>query len=60
MNEEWRDIEGYEGIYQISSYGRARSFKFNKIKILKPIKNNQGYLSYILSINLLYIQLSLP
>ena len=51
MNEEWRDIEGYEGIYQISSYGRARSFKFNKIKILKPIKNNQGYLSYILSIN---------
>jgi len=23
--EEWRDIEGYEGIYQVSSYGNVRS-----------------------------------
>lgn len=24
-SEEWRDIPGYEGLYQISSHGRARS-----------------------------------
>lgn len=23
--EEWKDINGYEGIYQISSYGRVKS-----------------------------------
>ena len=43
MNEEWRDIEGYEGIYQISSYGRVRSFKFNKTRILKPGIDTAGY-----------------
>lgn len=26
MNEEWKDIKGYEGIYQVSSLGRLRSF----------------------------------
>ena len=25
MKEEWRDIRGYEGIYQVSSLGRVRS-----------------------------------
>lgn len=25
MKEEWRDIEGYEGYYQVSSMGRVRS-----------------------------------
>ena len=43
MNEEWRDIEGYEGIYQISSYGGVRSFKFNKTRILKPGIDTAGY-----------------
>ena len=23
--EEWRDIEGYDGMYQVSNYGRVRS-----------------------------------
>ena len=23
--EEWRDIEGYEGLYQVSSLGRIKS-----------------------------------
>lgn len=26
--EFWKDIEGYEGLYQISNYGRIRSLKF--------------------------------
>ena len=25
MEEEWRDIKGYEGYYQVSSNGRVRS-----------------------------------
>lgn len=25
MTEEWRDIKGYEGLYQVSSFGRVRS-----------------------------------
>lgn len=29
--EEWRDIEGYEGIYQVSSYGRVKSLDRSKI-----------------------------
>ena len=24
MNEEWKDIEGYEGIYQVSNKGRVK------------------------------------
>lgn len=25
MTEEWRDVEGYEGLYQVSSLGRIKS-----------------------------------
>ena len=48
MNEEWRDIKGYEGLYQVSNLGRVKSFKYNKVKILSPSKNNHGYLSVVL------------
>lgn len=41
--EEWKDIEGYEGLYQVSNYGRVKSLKFGKEKILKPRKNKYGY-----------------
>ena len=32
--EIWKDIEGYEGLYQVSNEGRVRSVRNNKI--LKP------------------------
>jgi len=32
-NEIWKDIEGYEGMYQVSDKGRVKSVKFGKIKI---------------------------
>lgn len=32
MIEEWRDIKGYEGLYQVSSLGRVKHIKFNRIK----------------------------
>lgn len=44
INEIWKDIEGYEGIYMISSKGRVKSLKFGKEKILKNLKNTCGYL----------------
>jgi len=37
--EEWKDILGYEGIYQISSHGNVRS----KTCILKKRIQNSGY-----------------
>ena len=30
--EIWKDIKGYEGIYQVSNTGRIRSLLFNKQK----------------------------
>lgn len=36
-DEEWKDIEGYEGDYQISNYGRVKSFKRKEPLILSPI-----------------------
>ena len=26
MEEIWKDIKGYEGLYQISSFGRIKSY----------------------------------
>ena len=31
--EMWRDIRGYEGLYQVSNYGRVRSLDKNEISI---------------------------
>ena len=42
MKEVWKDIEGYEGLYQISNFGKVFSFKSNKI--LKPFNDKKGYL----------------
>ena len=40
--EEWKDIKGYEGLYQISNKGRVKSL-YNKGKILTPGKDKDGY-----------------
>ena len=47
MEEVWKDIKGYEGKYQISSFGRVKTFRYrnsHKVGILKPQKNVRGYL----------------
>ena len=44
--EDWRDIRGYEGLYQVSNLGRVKSLgnnKSKKEKILKPYLNKDGY-----------------
>ena len=41
-NEDWKDIEGYEGLYQISNYGRVKSlskYKSRKVSIIKMYKD---------------------
>jgi len=43
-NEIWKPIKGYEGLYEISSLGRVKSFKRIKTRILK-LCNSNGYLS---------------
>lgn len=43
MHEEWRDIEGYEGMYQISNAGRVKSFKYKSPRIMKPHYDKRGY-----------------
>lgn len=39
--EEWKDIKGYEGYYQISSYGHVKNIKTGKI--INGDINNTGY-----------------
>lgn len=47
--ELWRDIRGYEGMYQISTEGRVKSLKYGKVKIIKPGVESTGYLHVMLS-----------
>lgn len=50
MEEIWKDIKGYEGLYQVSNLGRVKSFtKKSKGNILKPRQTNKGYLTVLLS-----------
>jgi len=42
--EIWKDIEGYNGKYQISNYGNVRSFsKWKNGELLKPALTTTGY-----------------
>lgn len=49
MKEVWKDIPNYEGLYQVSSHGRVKSFRQStkchceKEYILKPHLANNGY-----------------
>ena len=51
IEEIWKDIEGYENLYQVSTMGNVKSLNFNKTsieKILKPRDNGNGYLTVCL------------
>ena len=50
-NEEWKDIKEYEGLYQISNYGRVKSLYHNKERILKPHLTKTNYYQIGLSKN---------
>lgn len=47
MQEIWKDIKGYEGIYQVSNLGKVKSLNYKRGKHEKEIKqvlNSRGYL----------------
>lgn len=47
INEIWKDIPGYEGLYQVSDYGRVRSLNYlgheGKVKVLRIVIANGYY-----------------
>lgn len=50
--EEWRDIKGYKGRYQVSNTGNVKSLNYRrtgKEKILEGVDNGHGYLYVSLS-----------
>jgi len=61
--EKWKDIDGYENVYQISTFGRVKSLSrihigratklkvFTKEKILRLKKTKYGYIHVALSRN---------
>ena len=54
INEIWRPIKGYEGLYQVSNLGRVKSLNYNHTGnegILSPRKNSCGYYNVILHKN---------
>ena len=53
MNEIWKDIEGYEGLYQVSNLGRVKSLTRKNCRSDRFIKlvNTKGYLTAMLCIN---------
>ena len=49
--EIWKDIKGYEGLYQVSNKGRIKSLNYRrtgKEGMLKGVPNKYGYLMVIL------------
>lgn len=54
--EQWKDIKGYEGLYQVSNLGNVKSIekldslgRLRKERILKPYMSPEGYLRLTLS-----------
>ena len=43
-HEQWKDIKGYDGMYQVSDLGRVRSRKSGEWKVMRPRKVFFGYL----------------
>lgn len=53
MIEEWKDVKGYEGLYQVSNFGNVRSLPRTKVRVdgiirhdkgkLLPLSNSHGY-----------------
>lgn len=54
MDEIWKDVVGYEGLYQVSNLGRVKSLNYRRKGIehvLKPAGVGAGYLGVSLSKN---------
>ena len=52
MEEVWKEIEGYDGWYEVSNKGRVRSWKSTngrggKVKVPRILKNSRGSNAYL-------------
>ena len=54
--EIWKDIKSYEGKYQISNFGRVKSFQKGRVFILKTWKIPKGYVRVALYKNGIHSQ----
>jgi len=51
MSETWKDVVGYEGLYQVSDLGHVKSLNYNhtmKPKVLCEKRHSSGYLTVVL------------
>ena len=46
MEEIWKDIEGYEGLYQVSNYGNIKAFYYKGKKHQTLLRKSVGKLGY--------------
>ena len=64
--EYWKPVVGYEGLYEVSNWGRAKSLdryvkgkghslQFKKGRMLKPMKDKNGYLTVKLGNRTFYL-----
>lgn len=55
-DEEWRDVVGYDGYFQVSNMGRVRGVKrkYGKERVLSPATNKYRYKVVCLCVN--YVQ----
>jgi len=51
MKEIYKNIPGYDGLYQVSNLGNVKSLKWGKERILKASLGSGGYLSVCLRKN---------
>lgn len=49
MNEEWKQIQGFEGLYRISNTGKV--FSERQMRMMKQHPNSKGYMRVCLSGN---------
>ena len=52
--EEWKDIIGYEGRYQVSDLGNVKSLNYSRkgvAQLLRPILKSTGYYVVTLNVN---------
>lgn len=46
-SEEWREIEGFGGKYQISNMGRVASYAYGYWKVMTPRRTRRGQMEYV-------------
>ena len=59
LNEIWKPIKGYEGLYEVSNFGRIKSLNYHRMgfeKIISASFDGSGYLVVVLCKNNTAIQ----